>query len=191
MLKNLLFNSLADASEHTYLFQFVIQNVPMFEDSAVQCHVGDDGAEIYCNISIVDFVDFYLDYKSTYGNNFNGALQKVYEDLLKNIEHDYLKEHPEDTELEGMYDWFIEGASGDNSYLLQVKLLVTFEEESGNLIISGDVWVDSYSDIYRGYNIHVFDRSIDMNYSNSTLDRFKEQFFRGVLTSFSDLIKEL
>lgn len=188
MWKNLLFNSLAETVENTSLFQYVIQDVPMFENSAVQCYVGDDGAEIYCNISMVDF---YLYYGSTYWNNFNGALQKVYADLLKNIEQDYLKEHPEDTELEGMDDWFIEGVSGDSNYNIKVELLVTFEEESDNLIIRGDVWVASYSDIYREYNIHVFDRSIDMDYSNSTLDRFKAKFIGELQSSFSNLIEEL
>ena len=187
-----LYIDLQHLVEETDAFESVTADLPMFSNtgSSWVCYFIDldPGAVISFDIPIVDF---YLYYESTYGNNFNGALQKVYEDLLENIEKDYLKEHPEDTELDGMYDWFVEGASGDSSYNIQVDLLVTFEYETGNLIISGDVSVDSYSDIYREYNIHVFDRNVDMSHIDSNQNRFKEQFFDEVLTSFNDLIEEL
>ena len=187
-----LFIDLYHLVEGTDTFESVTADLPMFSNtgSSWQCLLFDYNVGAIMSFEI-PIVDFYLYYEPSYGNSFNGALQKVYEDLLNNIERDYLKEHPEDTELEGMVDWFVDGASGDSSYNIQVYLLVTFEYETGNLVISGDVSVDSYSDIYRAYNIHVFYRIVDMSHIDSNQNRFKERFFDEVLTSFNDLIEEL
>lgn len=188
-----LYVELRDLVEETDAFESVTADIPMFSNtgSSWVCYLNElgPGAVIYFNIPIVDF---YLYYESTYGNRFNGALQKVYNDLLENVEQDYLKEHPEDTELEGMDDWFIERASGDTSSWLQVELLVTFVEGSSTLALVGSVAVESYSDVYRESEIQVFHRNIDLvEYSAHNQNRFKEQFFNEVLTSFNDLIEEL
>lgn len=187
-----LYVDLQHLVEETDAFESVTADIPMFSNtgSSWVCYLTehDPGAVIYFNIPIVDF---YLYYESAYGNHFNGVLQKVYKDLLNNVEQDYLKEHPEDTELEGMDDWFINSASGDNSYWLQVELLVTFLEGSSTLALVGSVAVNSYSDVYRYDEIQIFHRNIVMEYIDSNQNRFKEQFFNEVLTSFNDLIEEL
>lgn len=187
-----LYIDLQHLVEETDAFESVTADLPMFSNtgSSWVCYLTDldPGAVIYFNIPIVDF---YLHYEPSYGNSFNGVLQEVYKDLLNNIEKDYLKEHPEDTELEGMDGWFVGGASGDNSYWLQVELLVTFVEGSSTLALVGSVAVNSYSDVYREDEIYVFYRNVDLVYSNRNQNRFKEQFFDEVLTSFNDLIEEL
>lgn len=187
-----LYVDLRHLVEETDAFESVTADIPMFSNtgSSWQCYLTehDPGAVIFFNIPIVDF---YLYYEYTYGNNFSGVLQKVYDDLLNNVEQDYLKEHPEDPELEGMVDWFVEGASGDTSSWLQVELLVTFIEGSSTLALVGSVAVESYSNVYRESEIQIFHRNVDLEYSTRNQNRFKEQFFNEVLTSFNDLIEEL